>query len=111
MALAEQDITLCRKGTPALDAATCASLLQALPQWHIIEQHGMPMLQRVFALPDFAAALTLANAIGALAEAADHHPRLVVEWGKLEVSWWTHTIHGLHRNDFIMAARCDRCMP
>ncbi|PTB84099.1 4a-hydroxytetrahydrobiopterin dehydratase, partial [Pseudidiomarina aestuarii] len=36
-----------------------------------------------------------------------HHPTLTTEWGKVTVTWWTHAIHGLHKNDFIMAARTD----
>ena len=50
---------------------------------------------------------TFANAIGGAAEEQGHHPALLVEWGKVTVSWWTHAIGGLHRNDFIMAARTD----
>jgi 4a-hydroxytetrahydrobiopterin dehydratase len=43
-----------------------------------------------------------------LAEAEDHHPAIVTEWGRVTVTWWTHKIRGLHRNDFIMAAKTDR---
>jgi 4a-hydroxytetrahydrobiopterin dehydratase len=32
---------------------------------------------------------------------------LVTEWGKVTVSWWTHAIAGLHKNDYIMAAKTD----
>jgi 4a-hydroxytetrahydrobiopterin dehydratase len=32
---------------------------------------------------------------------------LVTEWGRVEVRWWTHKINGLHRNDFILAAKTD----
>jgi 4a-hydroxytetrahydrobiopterin dehydratase len=32
----------------------------------------------------------------------------MLEWGKVTVTWWTHVIGGLHKNDFIMAAKCDR---
>ncbi len=42
-----------------------------------------------------------------MADLEDHHPQLVVEWGRLQVSWWTHAIGGLHMNDFVLAARCD----
>lgn len=45
--------------------------------------------------------------VGALAEAQGHHPALITEWGRVTVCWWTHKIGGLHRNDFIMAARTD----
>jgi 4a-hydroxytetrahydrobiopterin dehydratase len=32
---------------------------------------------------------------------------LLTEWGSTMVTWWTHKIKGLHRNDFIMAAKTD----
>jgi 4a-hydroxytetrahydrobiopterin dehydratase len=46
--------------------------------------------------------------VGALAEQADHHPAILIKWGKVTVTWWTHVLHGLHLNDFILAARTDR---
>jgi 4a-hydroxytetrahydrobiopterin dehydratase len=45
--------------------------------------------------------------VGALAEADGHHPALLTEWGQVTVTWWTHKIRGLHRNDFVMAAKTD----
>ena len=45
--------------------------------------------------------------VGALAESEGHHPALLTEWGRTTVTWWTHKIRGLHRNDFIMAAKTD----
>jgi 4a-hydroxytetrahydrobiopterin dehydratase len=50
------------------------------------------------------------NRVGELAEAAGHHPALLTEWGKLTVTWWSHKIKGLHRNDFILAARTDELL-
>lgn len=66
------------------------------------------MLVRRIKLKNFVAALEMAGAVGELAESENHHPRLVVEYGSLTVCWWTHAIGGLHKNDFIMAARTDR---
>src|SRR5260370_1019198 len=43
--------------------------------------------------------------VGALAEEEGQHPALPTEWGRVTVTWWTHKIRGLHRNDFIMAAK------
>jgi 4a-hydroxytetrahydrobiopterin dehydratase len=74
----------------------------------VLERAGIPRLERVFEFPDFARALTFTNRVGALAEAEGHHPALLTEWGKVTVTWWTHAIRGLHRNDFVMAARTDR---
>lgn len=45
--------------------------------------------------------------MGEVAEAEGHHPALLTEWGSVKVSWWTHAIAGLHRNDFVMAAKTD----
>jgi hypothetical protein len=52
-------------------------------------------------------ALAFTNRVGALAEEEGHHPALLTEWGRVTVTWWTHLIRGLHRNDFIMAAKTD----
>jgi 4a-hydroxytetrahydrobiopterin dehydratase len=64
-------------------------------------------LVRTFRFPNFREALAFTDRVGALAEAEGHHPALLTEWGTVTVFWWTHKIHGLHRNDFIMAAKTD----
>lgn len=106
-ALAKEACVPCRADSPGAGAAEASALLAALPDWRIVVADGIERLTRAFAVPDFAAALALAGRVGALAEAADHHPLIVVEWGRTTVQWWTHAIGGLHRNDFILAARCD----
>src|SRR5881392_3798572 len=47
--------------------------------------------------------LMLVNAIGFLAEAADHHPDLAVSWGKVGVKLWTHSAGGLTASDVELA--------
>jgi 4a-hydroxytetrahydrobiopterin dehydratase len=64
-------------------------------------------LEKVYAFPDFAKALAFTNRVGELAESENHHPAILTEWGRVTITWWTHKIKGLHRNDFIMAARTD----
>jgi 4a-hydroxytetrahydrobiopterin dehydratase len=105
--LATRSCEPCREGSPPLGSAQSAELLRDLPGWQVRREAGVPMLVRTFRCADFADALALANAIGQVADAEDHHPRLVVEWGRVEVAWWTHVIRGLHLNDFILAARTD----
>jgi 4a-hydroxytetrahydrobiopterin dehydratase len=68
---------------------------------------GDPQLERTFRFPNFREALTFTLQVGELAEAEGHHPVLVTRWGSVTVIWWTHKIRGLHRNDFIMAAKTD----
>lgn len=107
--LAAKGLTVCRKGMPALTQTELSVLLHELPTWQVVQQDGVSQLQRLYTFRNFADALAFTNAVGAIAEAADHHPALTVEWGKVSVHWWTHVINGLHRNDCIMAARTDAC--
>ncbi len=101
--------TACRKGAPVV---TREEIEQFMPQlhgdWKIVNRSGIPCLERALHLENFVQALELAAAIGAIAEEQGHHPALLVEWGLLTVTWWTHAIGNLHRNDFIMAAKTDR---
>ena len=71
------------------------------------KQDGVRRIERAFRFTDFAGALSFTDAVGARAEEAGHHPALLTEWGAVTVMWWTHAIGGLHRNDFVMAARTD----
>ena len=57
---------------------------------------------------DFAGAIAFTNRVADLAEAEGHHPAIITEWGRVTIRWWTHAIGGLHKNDFIMAARTDK---
>ena len=106
--LATERCVACRPDAPALADAEITTLLREVPEWHIVEREGIRRLERVVPFPDFASALAFTNRVGALAEAEGHHPALLTEWGRVTVTWWTHAIGGLHRNDFVMAARTDR---
>lgn len=106
--LAESKCIPCRRGDPPLSDLEIKELANLLPDWQIVEKDGIPSLERVFKFKNFVQALEFTNKIGEIAEAADHHPALLTEWGKITVTWWTHAVKGLHRNDFIMAARTDR---
>lgn len=97
----------CRGGEPPLSEAEIATLKPQLPGWELIEVDGIKRLKRVFKFKDFGEALQFTNRVGELAEQQDHHPAILTEWGKVTVTWWTHKIKGLHRNDFIMAAKTD----
>ncbi len=85
-----------------------ARLLPRVRGWHIREHDGVRMLEREFRFENFSQALEFTRRVGALAEQEGHHPSLVTEWGRVHVTWYTKKIRGLHRNDFIMAAKTDR---
>ena len=97
----------CRGDVPRATADEIAALKPTVPAWSLVDRDGILRLERVFTFPDFAAALAFTNRVGALAEAEGHHPALLTEWGRVTVTWWTHKLGGLHRNDFIMAAKTD----
>jgi 4a-hydroxytetrahydrobiopterin dehydratase len=82
-------------------------LHQEIPEWQVKELDGVKRLERVFKFKNFALALEFTNKVGAIAEEEDHHPIIITEYGRVTVEWWTHVIKGLHKNDFIMAAKTD----
>ena len=88
----------------ALDRAT----LEGLTNFHNeyiasifidIFSHGIESPEKI---------VSFANKIADLAEQEDHHPEILIEWGKVTVTWWSHKIKGLHKNDFICAAKTDQ---
>ncbi|MFZ1058799.1 MAG: 4a-hydroxytetrahydrobiopterin dehydratase [Candidatus Rokuibacteriota bacterium] len=97
----------CHGGARPATEAEIAQWRPEVPAWRLVERDGIRRLERVFSFTDFAGALAFTNRVGALAEAEGHHPALLTEWGRVTVTWWTHAIRGLHRNDFIMAAKTD----
>jgi len=100
---------VCRVGAPTLDDDEIAKLQQQIDErWQVVSRDGVRQLERVFRFDDFAQALVFTNAVGKIAEQEGHHPALLTEWGRVTVTWWTHKIGGLHRNDFVMAARTDK---
>ncbi len=106
--LSQETCEACRADAPRVTEDEQKRLMESLHEdWQVRDEDGVDVLSREFKTKDFVAALKLANDVGEIAEAADHHPRIVVEWGKVGVTWWTHKINGLHRNDFILAARTD----
>jgi 4a-hydroxytetrahydrobiopterin dehydratase len=106
--LTEQKCEACRVGAPSVTKEEIEQFQPKIPDWQIITEDGIPKLDRAFNFKNFKDAIAFTDAVGAAAEAEGHHPRLVTEWGRVAVTWWTHKIKNLHRNDFIMAAKTDR---
>lgn len=98
----------CHSGAPALQPDEIERLLPQVSDWEKLEIDGEPRLQRTFTFKGWLPAVQFVNAVAQAAEENDHHPRITLDWGKVRVEWWTHAIKGLHKNDFIMAAKTDR---
>ena len=106
--LTQERCVACRKDSPRVTDTEIAELKLQVPEWNIVEHSKIPCLERIFRLKNFVQALDFTNKVGGLAEEEGHHPAILTEYGKVTVVWWTHKIKGLHRNDFIMAAKTDQ---
>jgi 4a-hydroxytetrahydrobiopterin dehydratase len=107
--LASDRCEACRADAPRLDDDAIEALRAGIdPAWQMLARDGVRQIERVFVFDDFAEALAFTNRVGEIAETEGHHPALLTEWGRVTVTWWSHKIGGLHRNDFIMAAGTDR---
>lgn len=105
--LSRQSCEACRADAPKVDEAELPELLRLIPDWQPVAIDGVLQLKREFAFKNFKQAMAFSNRLADLAEAEGHHPGIFTEWGKVTVTWWSHSIRGLHRNDFIMAAKTD----
>ena len=105
--LTKEICVACRKDSPHVTPEEIAEFSPQVPEWQIMESDGVKQLQRTYRFPDFAQALAFTMRVGHAADEQDHHPAIVTEWGKVKLTWWTHKINGLHRNDFVMAAKSD----
>jgi 4a-hydroxytetrahydrobiopterin dehydratase len=106
--LSEMKCVAVRKGEPTLTESQISEFMPQLLEWRVREVDGEKRLEKTFKFKDFAEAIAFTDQVGAIAQQEDHHPLLITEWGKVTVNWWTHVIHGLHQNDFVMAAKTDQ---
>ena len=105
--LAKKTCVPCEGGMPSLERARVKELMAGLhPDWQLSDD-GTRITRRI-ATRNFARALALTDAVGAMAETQKHHPDLALGWGYCSVTWTTHAAKGLSENDFICAARTDR---
>jgi len=105
MGLSEKTCVPCRGGISPLTEEEAHGYLAETPGWTLAE--GATGIERKFRFKDFASAMEFVRKVGLLAEREGHHPDIAFGWGYCAVSFHTHKIHGLHENDFIMAAKVD----
>tara|TARA_Y100000766_G_C18686910_1_gene497508 strand:+ start:22 stop:360 length:339 start_codon:yes stop_codon:yes gene_type:complete len=106
--LIKQKCVACRADAPRVTDDELPKLLKEIPDWQPITTESVLKLNKVFNFKNYAEAVSFTNKVAELAEEEDHHPAILLEWGRVEVTWWTHKIGGLHKNDFIAAAKTDR---
>ena len=109
MGLAANKCEPCRGDVPPISPEEARELIREIPEWEMVE--GATKIRKTFRFRNFAQAMAFAGKVGDLAEEQGHHPDLSVGWGYCTVAFQTHKIHGLHRNDFIMAAKVNDLVP
>lgn len=108
--LSKEVCEACRDDAPMVSDSESQKLLSELSGWQIVNKKGVSQLLKSYTFNNFVSALDFTNRLGAVAEAEGHHPAILTEWGNVTVRWWSHKIGGLHRNDFILAAKTDQLM-
>lgn len=108
--LSKGNCEACRIDAPKVTNSEIESLMPQIPSWSILENDDIKRLVCSFAFLDYDQTVNFANSVTKLAEEEDHHPEIIIEWGKVTVSWWSHKIKGLHMNDFICAAKTDELL-
>lgn len=103
--LNSQNCVSVKSGTRSLTAKEIKDYQKQIPEWRVVDIEGVKHLKRHFSFKNFADALHFTNQIGKIAEEQVHHPLIQLTWGSVTIEWWTHDVNGLHKNDFIMAAK------
>lgn len=102
--LAQKTCVPCRGGVPPLKDNELANLARQVRGWRVIDEHH---ISKSYDFSDFVGALKFVNEIGTVAEEQGHHPDILLRWGNVTVTTWTHKIDGLTESDFILAAKID----
>ena len=65
------------------------TFLQAHSEWSRITDGTIAKIMRRYKFRNFKSALAFANLVGDISEEANHHPDILVSWGRAEITWWT----------------------
>ena len=104
MNLSSKRCIACNSDSEPLSNDIINEYLQDADQWHSKDNKS---ICRSFKFKNFQNAIDFVNKIGVIAENENHHPDIEFGWGYCNITLQTHSIGGLHENDFIVAAKID----
>ena len=104
--LASNSCEACRIDAPRVSDNEASLLIKEIEGWDVIDE-GVKKLKKEFSFSNYSDSVDFSNKVADMAEQEDHHPQIILEWGKVTVIWWSHKIKGLHKNDFICAAKTN----
>lgn len=93
----------------ALTEAELDDKLQELvPEWKKdVNEKGVPFIYRVHHAPAFMAGIDFVGRVAEAAEANNHHPDILINYKRITVRYWTHTVSGVTLADVQMAEKID----
>ncbi len=86
-----------------LTAEQIKAALPTVPQWALDAR----AIRRTYEFTDFLGSIKFVNALAPLAEAANHHPDIEIQWNKVTLILTTHDQRGLTKKDFDLAKKLD----
>ena len=105
--LASNTCEACRIDASIVSDYEASLLIKEIEGWDLIND-GIKKLKKEFSFSNYSDSVDFSNKVANMAEQEDHHPQIIMEWGKVTVIWWSHKIKGLHKNDFICAAKTNK---
>ncbi|HEX4763724.1 MAG TPA: 4a-hydroxytetrahydrobiopterin dehydratase [Usitatibacter sp.] len=102
--LARKKCVPCEGGVAPLTPEQARPMLKGLQGW-TLQPDGM--IAKTYEFKNYFETMAFVNAAAWVSHREDHHPDMLVQWGKCRVSYITHAINGLSENDFICAAKLD----
>lgn len=103
--LAAKECVPCKGGVSPLKGSDLDALVAKLGGgWKVISEHH---LEKVYKFDNWEDSVAFMNDVADIAHEQDHHPDVLLTFGKVTVTIWTHKIDGLTESDFVFAAKVD----
>ena len=90
--------------SPKLGDQQIEAALASLPEWG----HSGESIQRTYKFKDFQNSMRFVGRVAEAAEAAQHHPDILIRWNLVTLTLTTHDSGGITAKDFEMAKKCDQ---
>ena len=104
--LTSRNCVACRVDAPKVSDNETILLLEEIEGWNLIDD-GIKKLRKEFSFSNYSDSVEFTNKVARMADQENHHPQIILNWGKVIVLWWSHKIEGLHQNDFICASKTN----
>ena len=97
----------CLETADPADQKDIDAFIESSEEWVLVDEDNTRKLAKVYKFANFQEAQHYTHKVSRLAEDVGHHPVIVLQWGSVRVTWWSHKIKNIHPLDLILAERCD----